>query len=183
MTQLRLRFVITPSFVLRSWPISNESRRRRKVEFEEQVRRLQREYYFGRADRPTVIATLNELMHYCEFLGSDEELISIPSDFGADSRYGIVGEFVVRTPEKTIQFHLLFQKPAPNVYYTPIDQNYRSGFDTVFQGASGKRYRLTRLPDEPPPLSEADQKFFASYEREMAKEIAKGGQGRTAQFI
>lgn len=149
------------------------------MEFDQQIRRLQREYRLGRMDRPTVVTMLNELMHYCEFLSPEEALIGIPNDFGQNSRYGIIGEFIAHTPDKTMQFHLILpSQPKPK----SDDGNYRSGFDTIFQGSSGKRYRIAHPPEELPALSEADQKFFAPYEEQVAEEVLKGGQRRSARF-
>jgi hypothetical protein len=153
--------------------------------FNQQVRRLQREYYLGRMNRPTALAMMSELMHHHKFLGPDEELVDIPEDFGRLlSNAGFVGEFTVRQKnsewawKRTIVNH----EPQRVVKFqtfesTPADDTRQ--FQWV--GPEGNR---KRVPVQPAPrvLSEEEQRFFALYEEQVTEEIVKGGRRRSAQI-
>lgn len=157
------------------------------MKFSDHVKRLQREYYVGNIQRPTAIAMMDSLMRQFNMLGDDEKLVDIPDDFGRHfEQTGFLGEFTVqheRSPYKwkrsysdrfknadnsTVNAKVrLFTEPPPSsLHHNGSKTTNREGSFT-WHGPAGNRKRVT-VP-QVPALSEADQKFFASYEKQMEK--------------
>ena len=134
------------------------------TKFIDDAQKLQREYYLGKIQRETAIVMMGELMRHHRVIAEDEILVDIPDSFRQTGVYEadceFLGEFTVRHKDSKWTWKRSFARNMPQRRWKPAPQ--------VFVA--------------PPVLSEEEQKFFASYEKQVAAEIASGGQRRSALF-
>ncbi len=137
------------------------------MEFNQQVRRLQREYYLGRMNRPTALAMMSELLHHHKYLGPDEELVDIPEDFGhLLSDTGFRGEFTIRQKDSEWTWKRTIAKHKPDWVKLEVAPAFPRRGDFEWVGPEGNRKRVPISPAQP-VLSEEEQKFFSVYEKQL----------------
>jgi len=132
------------------------------MKFNENVRKLQREYYCGRITRQTATAMLGELMREFDLLQTDEVLVELPDDFGRSyddtASNGFAGEFTIRQQNSDFTWKRSFVAESVILNESQSD-------------------------DLNPVLTTEEEKFFAFYEEAMAKHIIEGGRRISARFF
>ncbi len=148
------------------------------MKFSDHVKRLQRQYYHGKIDRPYAIVLLDDIMHEFRMLGKDEKLVDIPDDFGKFfEATGFLGEFTVQNLGSNFQWKrsyadrdgmqkvTLFTEPPPSSL-APQPQRRIAG-EYRWHGPSGARKQVFV-----PVLNKQEQDFFAPYENDVLEGIA-----------
>ncbi len=157
--------------------------------FVEDAQKVQREYYLGKIQRDTAIVMMGELMRHHRGIAEDEILVDIPDSFRKTGVYEadceFVGEFTVRHKDSKWTWKRSFARNMPQGA-SRFKAYEAAAQDFVWEGPSGKRYKLARLPEEVPPLHEEEQRCFAEYDKQVEQTVTElvvsGGQRRSAQF-